>query len=174
MGAGASSQHEDFKYHPPGVSMYDTTRDFVLDKYFADFINWITTNLNHCPDIQLYLNGDIFDFSIISLTGESIAFPYEKEAGEKIKIIMMAHAQFFDALVKFCAQENTTLKFFKGNHDWELNWPTVQKLIIDRILPAHPEKVHFLYEELDKGTYCRHGENEPSIKNNNAKPNGIS
>lgn len=170
MGEGAQSPHEDFKYHKPGVPMENTKNDFVLDKYFNDFINWIAHNLNHCPDVQLYLNGDMFDFSSVCLPGESIAYPYEKEAVSKLKIIMQAHPLFFDALSRFCAKKNTTLKFFKGNHDWELNWLAVQNEIIERISPEHPEKISFLYEEFDKKTYCRHGENEPNIKNNSAKP----
>lgn len=170
MGEGVLSPHEDFKYHPPGIPMEDTTQDFVLDKYFDDFVNWILNNLAHCPDVQLYLNGDIFDFSSIALSGQSIAFPYEAEATAKFKIIMSAHPLFFEALNKFCLAKNTTLKFFKGNHDWELNWPAVQNIIVQRISPEQPEKVSFLYEEFDKGTYCRHGENEPSIKSNYEKP----
>lgn len=170
MGEGANSLHEDFKYHEPGVPMEDTRNDFILDKYFDDFVNWIVENLCHCSDVQLYLNGDIFDFSSVSLSNKSIAFPYKKEAVAKLKIIMAAHPLFFNALSKFCAQSNTTLKFFKGNHDWELNWPVVQKIIKGHISPKYPNKILFLYEETNNGTYCRHGENEPSIKSNYKKP----
>lgn len=169
MGEGVSSPHEDFKYHPPNIPMNNTGYDFVLDKYFADFVNWILANLNHCADIQLYLNGDMFDFSSVALSGQGITYPYETEAVQQIQIIREAHPLFFKALAKFCATDYT-LKFFKGNHDWELNWPKVQNAIVKYISPNHPEKVHFLYEELNNGTYCRHGENEPNIKSDEQKP----
>lgn len=170
IGEGAHSPHEDFKFHRPGVPMEDVKNDFVLDKYFDDFISWVVQNLSHCPNVQLYLNGDMFDFAAVSLPGKSLAYPYEREARIKLRIIMRAHPLFFKALKKFCSAPNTTLKFFKGNHDWELNWPEVQKLLTKKICPDHPEKISFLYEEFDNGTYCRHGENEPNIKSNHKKP----
>lgn len=171
MGEGAHSLHEDFKYHELGIPMENTKRDFVLDKYFFDFVNWIIENLNHCPDVQLCLNGDIFDFSAVADPNKSnIAFPYEKAALSKLRVIIRAHPIFFKALGKFCAQPNTTLKFFHGNHDWELNWESVQKMITERVSPKNNKKIFFLYEETANGTYCRHGENEPSIKSNHKKP----
>ena len=170
LGEGADSPNEDFKYHPPGVRMDDTQNDYVLDIIFADFIDWVLANTGHCPEVRLHPNGDTFDFSAIGLPGKGLPFPYEEDAIAKLKMIMAAHTVFFDSLAKFCSAGNTRLKFFVGNHDLQLSWPSVQKMLTERISPQNPEKISFLHEEYDHGTYTRHGEDEPHTKINHAKP----
>ena len=178
MGEGVDSPNESFKYHPPGVPMNDTRRDYVLDKHFADFINWVLANLRHCPDITLYLNGDIFDFSTVRLPGQTISLPYEKDAAAKFKLILSAHPLFFDALARFLAAPNTRVKFFIGNHDFPLHWPSVQMMLcrridsyrMDKVFPDRMGKIFFLSEEHSHGTYCRHGESEPHTKTNYRRP----
>lgn len=170
MGEGVESPNENFKYHPLKTPMKDTRRDYVLDTHFADFLNWVLKNLRACPEIQLYLNGDIFDFSAVGLPSQTISLPYEEETVDKFKIILRAHPLFFDALKRFCQAVNTRVKFFIGNHDFHLHWPTVQVMLRQRVAPDQPDKIIFLSEEYDRGTYCRHGESEPHTKTNHKRP----
>lgn len=170
MGEGVASQNEDFKYHEIGTPMHDTRNDYVLDEYFYNFIDWILENTKHCSKVQLYLNGDMFDFSTVSLPYKSISLPYEEDAVAKFKIIMGSHTEFFDALTKFCRVENTAIKFFIGNHDLQLCWPTIQEMILERISSQNPRKILFLHEEYTGSTHCRHGESEFHNKINHDKP----
>ncbi len=170
LGEGLKSLNEDFKYHPQGVPMKDTSKDYLLDKVFAALLDWVLKNTRHCSEVQLYLLGDIVDFSAIHLPGEEIPFPHEENAVAKIKAAIAAHKEFFNSLAKFCRAGNTRVKIFAGNHDLQLSWPGVQKMIIETISPQNPEKVSFMHEEFENGTYYRHGEEEPHTKSNHAKP----
>lgn len=160
---GEGGYLDDFKYPPDGVSIHETDRYRVMDNYFTDFIDWIIANLGHCK-VRLNLLGDIFDFSAVILPNESIAWPYEEEGAAKMLIIIATHTEFFSALRRFCAQSNCELAFFTGNHDWELNWPTVQEILREHISKYYPERIKFLYDELDNGVYYRHGESEPHVQ----------
>lgn len=170
LGEGVDSPNEDFKYHPLGVPMNNTQHDHVLDVYFYDFINWILQNTNHCSEVKLILNGDMFDFSAVSLPDEDISLPYEEDAVAKFQIIMRAHPVFFMALAKFCTADNTAVELVIGNHDFPLNWPAIQEMLVQKISPDNPAKVHFLAEQTVNATYNRHGESEPHTKTNHKKP----
>lgn len=168
---GDGGKLDDFKCPPSGVSFQQTERYSaeIMDGYFSDFVDWIISNLGHCH-VRLNFVGDVFDFSTVILPKESIPFPYEMEDVAKMLIIMASHPSFFSALQRFCSESNCELVFFKGNHDWQLNWPTVQEILIKRVSKDHPERVKFLYDELDNGVYCRHGESEPHVRTNPNRP----
>lgn len=168
---GDGGKLDDFKCPPPGVSFQETERysAATMDGHFSDFVDWIIANLSHCQ-VRLNILGDAFDFSTVILPNESIAFPYEKEDVAKMFIIMASHPAFFEALRRFCAQDNCELVFVMGNHDWQLNWPAVQEILVERVSKGHPERVKFIYDELDNGVYYRHGESEPHVQIDPSRP----
>ncbi len=170
LGEGRHSPNEDFKHHPNSIPMRDTRNDRLLDGDMADCIQFVLKNRKAGRETIFRFLGDTFDCSAVELPGKPIATPDEENGVAKIKKIITAHPVFFDALKDFCSAPNTMVKFFTGNHDPELDWPAVQKMIVERISPLSPKKVLFLYEEYSHGAYYRHGEEEPHLKTNRAKP----
>ncbi|MDP2692605.1 MAG: hypothetical protein Q8O88_03115 [bacterium] len=171
LGKGADSIHEDFKHHPMGVDMDDTSQDYVLDQHPREFFEEITKNTSHCDEVILRFNGDTVDFSTMRIPGEKIPRPYEENAVKKLKDVFDAHREFWSALANFLhTADNTKVEFFYGNHDLQFYWPKIQEMLIQRLSPDCPEKVSFSFEKLEHGTYTRHGESEPHTKTNYKEP----
>lgn len=161
LGEGADSLLEDFKHHPAGCPIGNTVLDYVLDKDFIAFVNWIKKN---CAGKKVCLKflGDAFDFVAVVLETKTRIMSLEDDDLEKFKKIVLGHPGFFRALRSYCeSDDDFRVDFYLGNHDLALAWPAVQKEIVELISPAHPERVRFLYDETDRGIYFRHGESEP-------------
>jgi len=128
-------------------------KKFRQDQYFIDdsfqgFLKYLQTHINDKGQdqcLELVLNGDIFDFDSIIKTPEKAGYkitPWEKKFGldstqekslYKMQQIINDHAKWFLALSKFLLEGNSIV-FVIGNHDIELYWPMVQKLIVEAIL----------------------------------------
>jgi len=127
------------------------TREFFFDSEFFDFLRHIS-KMSSGSEVELILNGDIFDFdSVLDLPQEP---PFritwlerrrglaseESKSVFKFARILSDHAEFVEALRWFllCGHR---IVFVIGNHDLELNWPSVQKLLRDRLkLPTEYEE----------------------------------
>lgn len=161
LGEGAESVLEDFKHHPPKRPFQDTSEDRVLDDQFAEFIK-LVMRLGAGKKICLRFLGDTFDPLAVTLDRPLPMMSREEDDLEKFMRIVNGHPLFFRALKNFCcASPEFELVFHIGNHDLLLCWPTIQTAICGIICPNHPERVRFVYDELDRGVYFRHGENEP-------------
>jgi UDP-2,3-diacylglucosamine pyrophosphatase LpxH len=96
----------------------------------AGYIGWVS---KQCPagNVALVLNGDVFDTLAEGLSGY-IAVEQAVSTVERI----MKDASFsgvWAALAGFVAAEQRTLIFIIGNHDIEMAFPTVQRLITRRL-----------------------------------------
>lgn len=88
--------------------------------------------------IELVLNGDIFDFDSITQIPENPPFSVswlerkrglhaeEAKSRYKLSLILNDHKVWFDAIREFILRGNTVV-FIIGNHDIELQWPSVQQ-----------------------------------------------
>ncbi len=98
------------------------------------------------PPIELVLNGDIFDFDSVMAMPSDPAFdinwlerrrgldPEEPKSVYKMSVILAEHPVFVEALRSFL-NDGHRVVFVIGNHDAELNWPSVQAKIRSAILP---------------------------------------
>lgn len=161
QGEGVKSPLEDFKHHPVGRQINDTLFDYTLDHVFMDFVLWIIRTSGEKTKNRLKLLGDTLDPLAVKLMGKSVVIPYEPLDLRKFRKICRGHREFFRALRYFCSHENCTLEVHPGNHDMFLWWPRVQAEFVKLVSPDHPERVKFMHDELDRGIYYWHGNNEP-------------
>jgi UDP-2,3-diacylglucosamine pyrophosphatase LpxH len=131
-------------------------RDYFIDRDFSLFIKHMSEKLQG-SEIELILNGDIFDFDSITAVPEKSLFSiakYERTLGMessenkslyKIEAIIRDHALWFDTLSEFIHAGHHVI-FVIGNHDIELYWPLVQRAIADRL--------HLTAEQMQRLRFC--------------------
>ena len=111
-------------------------RRFLPDAQFAALISKLCKQI--APgDLTLVLNGDIFDFDLPPVVdGHPVSerSPRTELASVKrLKLILADHDVFLSSLSKLLLRGDR-LVFVAGNHDLQLNFPAVQKLLLDRLL----------------------------------------
>jgi UDP-2,3-diacylglucosamine pyrophosphatase LpxH len=101
------------------------------------------TPLGQSDDLELIINGDCFDFLVVT--------PYSVDgvvevatAMQKLEKILIAHQDFFDILRIFIEAKGRTITFIAGNHDLELCFAEVRERICSAIIGnTTDERVHF-------------------------------
>lgn len=131
------------------------TREFFFDEVFKDFLAHLEARAKG-GEIELILNGDIFDFDSVTQLPEHPYFrmswleklrglyPQEEKSKFKIETILEAHDGWVKALRDFIFKGHRAI-FIIGNHDLELHYPEVQAAIIEALdlPPDLQEKVRF-------------------------------
>jgi UDP-2,3-diacylglucosamine pyrophosphatase LpxH len=121
-------------------------REFFIDEDFATFLDHIQQQAN--GRIELILNGDIFDFDSVTTVPtewENIDWleqarglgSEEWKSQFKMGRIMEDHPRWFEALGQFVARGHRAI-FVVGNHDLELYWPSVQRMICEALHAPFP------------------------------------
>ncbi len=117
-------------------------REFFIDEDFASFLGWLADHLE--GEVELVLNGDIFDFdNVLQLPEEPAGHvdwlarlrglgSQEWMSRFKIERIIGDHPVWFRALGDFLARGHRAV-FVIGNHDLELNWPSVQEAVMSAL-----------------------------------------
>ncbi len=126
----------------PLVKKYKT-REFFFDTEFCEYLEKIQ-NMAKGEEIELVLNGDIFDFDSVMALPEDPPFritwlerkrglnPQEEKSAFKIRKILSDHPQWVEGLRAFIKKGHRAV-FVIGNHDLELHFWAVQKEIINRL-----------------------------------------
>lgn len=131
------------------------TRAFFFDHVFADFLRHII-DMAAGGEVELVLNGDIFDFDSVMALPEEPPFrvnwlekkrglyPEEEKSVFKIDRILDDHSEWLEALRWFLLCGHRVV-FVIGNHDLELHWPRVQQRILERLnlTDAYRDNVRF-------------------------------
>ena len=117
-------------------------KDFFIDNKFKVFIEEEILPKGSLENpLELILAGDIFDFDSVTQLPKSKRFlsswlerrrglhPEERKSRFKLHLIINDHPIFFQALEKFIKAGHKAV-FIIGNHDMELHWDSVQKLIV--------------------------------------------
>lgn len=140
-----------------------------IDEDFAKLLAHMTQH--HDAPIELVLNGDIFDFDCVTqlpadppvridwLARLRGLASEEWMSCFKMEVIIRDHPIWFGAVKRFIESGNRVVFVF-GNHDVELAWPSVQRLICDA-LGRDPEDGQLRFCDwfyLSEGdTYISHG-----------------
>ncbi len=118
-------------------------KQYFIDQSFSDFIDHMEVKTNNSP-IELILNGDIFDFDSVMSIPDKPSFNVsgherkrglketEDKSAFKMRKILEDHDVFTKTLSEFVKNGNQLI-FVIGNHDIELNWPLVQKTLIEML-----------------------------------------
>jgi len=128
--------------------------DLFIDDSFARFLEHVRREVP--GEIELILNGDIFDFDSVMATPEHGEFRVtwlerlrglsaeEHKSRFKMSVILEDHAVWIEAIRDFVLDGNR-LVFVIGNHDMELHWGAVRKELLAALaLPeAYRDAVRF-------------------------------
>ncbi len=129
-------------------------REYFVDEQFRAFVEYIKTNVGH--SIELVFNGDTFDFdSVLQFSKDEkeqaswleLKRGFTAEAhksGKKFERILNDHPVFIQTLREFILLGHRVI-FVIGNHDVELHWPGVRKMLSDTLnLPlSHRDQLRF-------------------------------
>lgn len=133
-------------------------------KRLAGFIGWVA-GLSPGSNVALVLNGDVFD----TLAEDSTDYVAANNAVQVIQRIMSdpAFSAIWDALAGYIEQEGRLLVFVIGNHDIEMAFPNVQRLIQWRLAGEDPiKRARIWFSTTGAGftcivgnaqVYCTHG-----------------
>lgn len=107
--------------------------DFFYDQRFAEFLEYYSSRDYEKADVELVICGDFFNHLQIDPSEIRPQFITERVALARTGAIMDGHPKVFDALKAFAAKPHHKITFLIGNHDVGLFWPSVRKLVTDRI-----------------------------------------
>ncbi len=163
---------------------FSRNEDFFFDEEFRRFLRYLQKE--NPSNNHLVINGDMFDFLQVAAGGKEFenylkktGLPFEPTGRElkfgfgteedktvwKLEVIAGGHEVFFRALAEFLSEENR-LSIISGNHDVELYWPEVQKILkeqIDRYKTGgtpitNPVDFYpWFYYDKEHKTYIEHG-----------------
>jgi UDP-2,3-diacylglucosamine pyrophosphatase LpxH len=131
------------------------TREFFFDDAFDEFVHHISAMADG-GEIELVLNGDIFDFDSVLAIPDDPPFrvsmverlrgldPEEEKSVFKLDRILSDHPRWLEALRWFVTCGHRVV-FVMGNHDLELHWPAAQARLMQWLNLPEPyrESVRF-------------------------------
>jgi hypothetical protein len=76
--------------------------EFLYDEKFVEFLHFYTTGKYSEYEVELVLNGDIFNFLQVDFRGHFLTVITESVSLDKTKRIIDGHPQFFSSNQRFC------------------------------------------------------------------------
>lgn len=130
----------------------DIFDDFKDEPGFIKFLEQITKAKGKSI---LVMNGDTFDFLKMPYFGTFTHHITEEISLWKMNQIIDSYPKVFTALKKFLNKTPNKLHFNIGNHDFDLNWPAVQKRLKEVL--GNENKVTFDHYWENKEVHIEHG-----------------
>ncbi|MCO5141638.1 MAG: hypothetical protein M9962_00950 [Oligoflexia bacterium] len=108
--------------------------DFFFDREFCEFLEYFSSGPygEHC-EVELILNGDVFDFLNVPVQGDFLDIVTEETALEKLQAIFQGHHEVIAALQTFVSKPGKRILYNVGNHDMEFFFPAVKELFCKTI-----------------------------------------
>jgi UDP-2,3-diacylglucosamine pyrophosphatase LpxH len=152
----------DLEDHPDGWRRYKSRR-FLFDANLAALVERFTARGAPGDEFLLLLNGDVFDFDLVtavpgtgdtperSASGRIPTFPISQterwtglnptaeKSSWKLRRILSQHLEFVDTLARFLAAGHRIV-YLLGNHDREFHFPEVQQVLLE-VLRARMARV---------------------------------
>jgi UDP-2,3-diacylglucosamine pyrophosphatase LpxH len=126
--------------------------DFHYDKELVDFLNYHCTGDYANREVELIINGDLFDLLAVPFVPFFDDEFWSEEASlQKLKIILDAHPEVMEAMRKFVSIKKKKIVYIIGNHDAELIFDSLRDLVLN----SFPEKDrdNFLIKKNESGAY---------------------
>lgn len=102
--------------------------DFTNDQELVQFFQYYSTDDYKNEEVEVVINGDFIDF---------LAVPYvsffddnfwgDEASVEKLKLVLKAHPEVFEAMKKFISITGKKITYIIGNHDAELQMKKVRE-----------------------------------------------
>ena len=134
----------DVEDHEDGWKFYKGSR-YAFDEDFADLLQQFADDCEQ--QSTLILNGDIFDFDLVSDSPEKPPWkvsrserrrglrPTPEKSAWKLERILDHHPEFLAALARFSGAGHRVV-YVLGNHDREMHFPEVEQLLRTRLQQA--------------------------------------
>lgn len=143
----------------------NTLEEFYFDQKFEEMINFYTTGKYEAYDVELILNGDIFNFLQIDYKGHFVGVITESISVNKLTRIIQGHGLFFESLKKFSSLGHK-ITYVVGNHDQEMLWPRVRELLNEAV-GQHIQYKNIVY--FFDGVHIEHGHMHEAANRMNPK-----
>jgi len=142
--------------------------DFYYDEELSDLILYFCNGkYGNDYQVELILNGDIFDFLNVPYKGDFPEAITEELSLWKLNKCLKGHPAVVNALKVFINKPNKTLIYQVGNHDQDFFFKKVQQSFIDAIEPEDPSKVNFIcnkeYFTIEGNIEIHHGHQFESV-----------
>ncbi len=128
--------------------------EFYFDEKFSEFIEYYTKGKYSEYEVEIILNGDIFNFIQVDYKGHYLSIITEDISLEKFKNIVNGHKIFFNTLKKFAENEKHSVTYVVGNHDQEMLWPKVRNYF-DEVIDSKVTYKNIVY--YFDGVHIEHG-----------------
>ncbi|MBW2463378.1 MAG: metallophosphoesterase [Deltaproteobacteria bacterium] len=136
--------------------------DFFHDDRFAEFLAHYDREAGSDTELELILNGDIFDLLKVKTRGRWTTEITDEIATAKLQECVEGHPRFIHALREFMNKSNRRITYLPGNHDLEMWFPGPQELFRRYVTPgAAGSRLQFITSTdtyyLPEGIQIRHG-----------------
>lgn len=136
----------DIVDHEDGWKAYKSSK-YVFDAEFDDLVAGFVDQARDGDALTLVLNGDVFDFDLITAVPDDPAWPVSRRETSygllpsaeksvfKLRRILSDHPDFVRTLGSFAAQGHRIV-FTYGNHDRELAFDSVRAVLTDALVES--------------------------------------
>jgi len=136
--------------------------DFFHDDRFAELLVHYDALAGDEQEVELILNGDIFDLVKVKIGGVWPTEITDEIATEKLRQCLEGHPRFVHALKSFLSKAHRRLTYLPGNHDLDMWFPGPQELLRRYVAPGEAaERVRFITASdtyyLPEGIQISHG-----------------
>ncbi len=141
------------------VNFYD---DFRHDSQLAALLRRYSQGRYEGTDVELVLNGDIFDLLKVHVRGQFPERITEPIAVHKLRRCLAGHPKVVRALTGFLGVRHKRITLLPGNHDMEFVYPQVQRTFCEAVAakPTDP-RMRFVVDRpehrIEGGVEIHHG-----------------
>lgn len=136
-----------------GVRNY--LEDFHHDTELVDFLEYYSSGDFAGREVELIINGDLFDFLAVPFVPFfDDEFWSEEAAVAKFEMILKAHEEVVEALKTFVSAKKKRLVYIIGNHDAEMIFPKVKDMFFNLFDEDVRERVELVANKA--GEYSPH------------------
>ena len=108
--------------------MQNPHEDFYFDQEFIEFMEYFSTgNFGNGCEVELILNGDVFDFLNVPINDEFPDVVNSSIALEKLHAIFAGHPEVTRAMQNFIKKPGKRIIYNVGNHDMDFFFPEVRE-----------------------------------------------
>ncbi len=127
--------------------------DFDEDEKFSEFLDYHSTGTYYFTDVNVVLNGDIFNLIQMDVDGVFTHLLTEDHITKMVHEIIEGHPLFFQAIKKYLSRPNKKLTYVFGNHDIGMVFEKAQKAFMEAV----DGEVEFTHQFVYKGVLIEHG-----------------
>lgn len=127
--------------------------DFDEDEKFSEFIDHYSTGTYYFSDVNVVLNGDIFNLIQMDVDGVFTHLLTEEHTQRMVEQIVAGHPIFFTAIKKFLSRPNKKITYVFGNHDIAMVFPKAQEVVMQAV----EGEIEFTHQYCKQGIWIEHG-----------------